>query len=89
MRIVGASFNDPDSLSSWVESESYQYEIWQDTNKTLAVHYGAAADTFAFFPDRISVLLDENGDLLLEYLQPNVNSHPGQVLADCEILFGD
>lgn len=38
---------------------------------------------------RISVLLDENGEVLLEYLQPGVDTHPAQVLEDCQALFGE
>lgn len=36
------------------------------------------------------MLLDAEGDLLLAYTESiNVGTHPGQVLEDCEKLFGD
>jgi hypothetical protein len=75
---------------SWVVDQGYQYEIWtDDAERTLSVTYGAAEDASAWFPDRVSVLLDSNGDLLLEYMDDvSTGTHPANVLADCEILFG-
>ena len=72
-----------------MDDQEYQYEVWQDLNKTLAIYYGAAADEGAVFPDRITVILDENGNVLLEYIMPDVQSHPGKVLADCHQLFAE
>ena len=89
VRILGGSFNEPDVIKNWVEDQSYEYEIWQDINKTLAVYYGAAQDDQAVFPGRITVILDANGNVMLEYLQPNVQTHPAKVLEDCKVLFAE
>ena len=90
MQIVGVSFDKPSTLQGWAEDEGFQYELWKDENKSLAIHYGAADDTSAFFPSRISVLLDKNGEVLLEYKDNlSTGSHPQQVLDDCTILFGE
>ena len=70
--------------------QEYLYEVWTDEDRELAMHYGAASSSSAFIPDRITVLLDANGDLLLEYLDgTSAGSHPQEVLDDCELLFGD
>jgi len=53
------------------------------------VYYGAAADERALFAMRITVLLDEYGNVMLEYLYPTVQTHPGIVLEDCKILFAE
>ena len=49
--------------------------------------YGAASNENAFFPDRVTVLLDENGELMLEYATVVIDVHPQQVLEDCQLLF--
>ena len=76
--------------AQWVAAEGYQYEIWNDLNKTLAMFYGAIDDPNAFFPNRITKLLDADGNLLLEYNDvASVGAHPQEVLDDCTAIFGD
>ena len=90
VQIVGVSFNDPDTLEYWAEDQGYQYELWKDKDKALAVHYGAAGSTGAIFPDRKSYLLNKKGELLLSYTDDvGVGTHPRQVLEDCKLLFGE
>ena len=83
-------FQEPSDTLSWVEDQGYQYEIWtDDAERTLAVTYGAAEDAGAWLPERVSVILDADGNLLLEYMDNvSTGTHPTNVLADCEILFG-
>ena len=85
---MGVGFNDPSSLQSWALEESFQFEVWEDQNRELAVHYGAGTANSAF-PKRISFLLDRSGEVLLEYTKNvDVGTHPAQVLSDSELLFG-
>ncbi len=78
-------------MAQWVEEESFQYDVWTDTSeRTLAQHYGAVDSSLALFPARVTMLLDRNGDLLLEYVDDvRVGTHPDQVLEDCQALFGE
>ena len=87
VEIVGVGFQDPATNAGWVADQGYQYEIWTDEDRTLSVTYGAADSALAFFPDRVTVLLDTDGTLLLEYTSVNVDVHPQQVLEDCQLLF--
>ena len=87
MRIIGVSFNEPSSLQSWKDQEGFQYEVWSDTDKTLSIHYGAASGKTAFFPSRVTMLLDAEGNLLLEYLSVSPGGHPQDVLDDCQQIF--
>ena len=90
VQIVGVSFDAVAQLQSWAEQESFQFELWSDTNKSLALHYGAASSPNAWVADRISVLLDRNGEVLLTYMDNvSVGAHPKEVLDDCRILFGE
>jgi peroxiredoxin len=84
-------FSDTATMAEWVAEESFQYDVWTDTDaRTLAVHYGAADSASALFPERVTMLLDRNGDLLLKYTDDiRVGTHPDQVLEDCQALFGE
>ena len=89
VEIVGVSFDSPSRNSAWAEDEGFQFELWTDEDRTLAVTYGAANSTSARFADRVTVLLDADGNQLLEYEVSSIGTHPADVLEDCEALFGD
>ena len=87
--IVGASFDSPAANQAFAEAEGFLYELWTDGDRTLALTYGAASSASASFASRRTVLLDDNGDLLLEYnVGSAIATHPAQVLEDCELIFG-
>lgn len=90
MTIVGVGFDDPATNRAWSEDEGFTFELWtDDDDRTLALTYGAAASASQRYPARITVVLDAEGVLVLEYLEDiNVGAHPGQVLEDCTLLFG-
>lgn len=87
MAIVGVSFNEPEDNEDWAIDQSFQYEVWRDDDRTLALTYGSVSSAFALIPGRVTVLLDSAGDLMLEYPSVDVNVHPQQVLDDCQLLF--
>lgn len=89
MQIVGVSFDDPDRNANWAADEGFQFELWTDDDRTLAVAYGAASSSSARFANRITVVLDADGNQLLEYEVSSVGTHPAAVLEDCELLFGE
>ena len=67
----------------WVAEEGFQYEIWTDTNRELALHYGATSSSSSNFASRVTRLLDEDGNLLLEYNNVDFGTNPRLVLDDC------
>ena len=71
-------------MSLWSEEENFPYELWQDSDRVLSESYGAASDPD---PIRQTVILDEQGDLLLVYPFQEGGVSPGRVLKDCRILF--
>ena len=89
IQIVAVSFSDPSTTHEWVIDQQFQFEIWTDDDKTLALHYGAVGSSWSPFPSRITKMLDENGRLMLEYTDISVSTHPGQVLEDCQAIFGN
>ncbi len=86
---MGVSFDKPTANQSWAEEQGYLFDLWTDEDKTLAITYGAAADESAPWADRLTMLLDAEGVLLVEYERVSVGTHPAQVLEDCQTIFGD
>lgn len=89
VEIVGVSFDSPAENAAWKRDEGFRFELWTDTERDLALYYGAAASASASAPSRITVLLDATGTLVLEYKEDiDVGTHPGHVLDDCRTLWG-
>lgn len=83
------SFDPPADNAAWAEDDGFQYELWTDDDKILALTYGAADSASDSLAGRVTVILDEDCNLVLEYLDGvNVSTHPAQVLDDVGILFG-
>lgn len=83
---------DPSDQEAWAQQEGFQYELWTDDSRaTLAARYGADDGWFGSY-DRVTVILDAQGRLILEY--PDVSDlspggHPEEVLEDCQQIFGN
>ena len=79
-----------DILQDWATEEGFEYELWQDTDHALAVHYGAASSTSSLVPGRVTVVLDGEGNQILNYdVGFGFGTHPAEVLEDCEAIWGD
>lgn len=87
MRIIGASFDSPEENQTWAVEESYEYELWSDEARELALYYGAATTATQGAASRVTKLLDASGTLILEYAGVSVGAHPGEVLQDCQAIF--
>lgn len=89
MQIVGVSFDAPAKNQAWAEDEGFAFDLWSDDARVLALTYGAADSATQSAASRITVLLDPLGDLALEYTSGiSVGTHPSDVLADCQVLWG-
>lgn len=88
VQIVGVSFDAPATNQTWAEREAFGFELWTDADRTLALTYGAATSAGQGSARRITVLLDEEGDLWLEYPSVSTGTHPGEVLEDVQQLLG-
>ena len=88
MNVVGVSFDSPSANEKFAEKESFTFDLWSDTDRTLAMYYGAASSADQYFADRYTYILDENGTLVLQYEDGGNGAPPADVLEDCQTLFG-
>ena len=83
------SFSRPSKLAKWAQDQKFAYELWSDKSRVLAIHYDASSTRLAPLPSRVTRLLDNQGNVLLEYSDGlDVGTHPQDVLDDCLLLFG-
>ena len=83
------TFTGPAANQSWAADEDFEFEIWSDDDKSLALYYGAIRSKGVPLPSRVTKVLDETGTLVLEYVDRiDVGTHPAQVLDDVTQLFG-
>ena len=71
---MGVSFDAV--LQSWAEQGSFQFGLWSDTNKGLALHYGAASSPNAWVADRIMCLGSQRRGALDLHGQCVGRTHP-------------
>ncbi len=89
VEIVGVAYEDPETNRAWAADNGFTMELWTEaTNRRLAKTYGAYSSS-ADMPRRVSVLLDEQGDLVLEYKSVDPKTHPGKVYADVRAIWGE
>ena len=82
LTVLGASFDDVEGNKAFAEKFDFPYSLLCDTDKQLAIAYGAADDASAGYPNRISYVIDENGAILLAYPKVKPKKHLDEILAD-------
>ena len=88
--VVGAGFTSVSGHLNWTLADGLPFELWTDGERILATAYGAVTSDKQEFPDRIAVLLDSKGTLVLEYRDsPEDGVDPGAILDDLYQLYGD
>ena len=86
---MGVGFASVGDNKTWHTNEGFQFELWSDTDRTLALYYGAASSASQGFPSRVTKILDNQGNLLVTYDDANFLTNPYNVLEDCQYLFGN
>jgi len=87
--VIGASFDQPEDNQAFADGQGFEYELWSDLDRSLAVHYGAASSSTQSMASRVTVVLDAEGIWRLVYNPASVTSNAQDVLDDCQVLFGD
>jgi peroxiredoxin len=81
-------FASVEENNQWYVDKEFQFELWSDTNKELALFYGAVESSSQGYPNRVTKILDDEGNLLVTYDDANFATNPFNVLEDCQYLFG-
>jgi peroxiredoxin len=80
---VGASFDQPAKNALFKSNNNFQYPLWSDTGRELALAYGAATSKSQKNAKRITVILDPQGTWVLFYdVGFTFANHPQNVLDD-------
>jgi len=88
VEIVGVSFDAPAQNKVFALNNNFQYELWSDIERSLALNYGAAEFMEQAFANRHTVVLDEYGRWMLTYENVmNTIQHPNDVLSDLQLIF--
>lgn len=80
--LLGITFSPSEDLKRWREEVGLKTELLCDTDRSVAVAYGAADSKDQERPKRISVLVGPDGKVVKTYGTPDAEAHPGEVLAD-------
>jgi len=59
--VLGASFDSPTDNSAFASKFSFPFQLLCDTDKKLAIAYGAAASTKDAYPRRITYVIGPTG----------------------------
>jgi peroxiredoxin len=80
--LLGITFSATEDLKSWREEVGLTTELLCDTDRSVAVAYGAAENKDQERPKRISVLVGPDGKVVKTYATPDGETHPAEALAD-------
>ena len=78
------SFDAPAENAAFKSADKFQFPLWSDLDRELALYYGAATKKTQAHAKRMTVVLDPQGNWVLTY--PNVDAtiltHHQDVLDD-------
>lgn len=80
--VVGASFDSVANNRSFRDKCTFPFPLLCDTTKELGIAYGAADDTSAGNPRRITIVVGPDGKVARVYPKVDARTHPQQVLDD-------
>ncbi len=80
--MLGITYSATADLKRWREEVGLTTELLCDTDRSVAIAYGAAENAEQERPKRISVLVGPDGKVVKTYATPDAEAHPGEALAD-------
>ena len=84
--VLGVSYDSESKLSEFKEQYNLEFDLLSDSKKTMGELYDV--NSFYFFPQRKTFLIDENGVLVHIIDSVNINSHANDILAIFKKLKG-
>ena len=84
MQVLGVSFDDVEKNAAFAKKFQFDYPLLCDTDRSIGVAYGAAADKGAGSAKRISYLIGKDGRIRKAYPKVAAAEHPDEVLKDLD-----
>ena len=81
---MGVTFSASEDLKAWGGDVGYGGDLLSDSERSLAMAYGAAESPHQERPSRVSVLVGPDGKVAKTYEVSDAEAHPGDVLADLD-----
>jgi peroxiredoxin Q/BCP len=82
VQVLGASFDTPEKNAEFAKKYGFNFPLLSDTDRTLALAFGAAERADAGAARRVSALIDGEGKVLKLYPKVDAGAHPDEVLRD-------
>jgi len=82
IQILGASFDSIEDNRAFAEKNGFAFPLLSDSDRRVAIAYGACSDPRAASAERMSFLIDEEGRIARVYDRVDPRDHPASVLAD-------
>jgi peroxiredoxin Q/BCP len=79
---LGVSFNSIEENAAFAKKETLPFCLLCDTDRSVSLAYGACDDPKAQYPERVSVLINEQGRVERLYQSVDPRDHAARVLAD-------
>jgi thioredoxin-dependent peroxiredoxin len=80
--VLGASFNTVEENAAFAKKNDFNFPLLCDTDRSLGLAYGACDNPKARYARRVSILIDEAGNIARIYDSVNPRDHAAQVLVD-------
>jgi len=68
--------------AAFAKKNDFRFPLLSDLDRSVALAYGACRDLKAAWPNRISFLVDEHGQIARVYDRVDPRDHPASVLAE-------
>ena len=78
--VLGVSYDSESKLKAFKEEYNLPFDLLSDSDKIMGSAYGV--NSFYFFPQRKTFLIDEEGMLVHVFDSVNLNSHPEDILSN-------
>jgi peroxiredoxin Q/BCP len=82
IQILGISFDEPDRNGAFAQKYDFRFPLLSDVDRKIALAYGACSDAKAQHAERMSFLIDEQGNIARVYDSVDPRDHPARVLAE-------
>ncbi len=76
--ILGVSYDSEGKLAEFKEKYNLEFDLLSDSKKTMGEQYDV--NSFYFFAQRKTFLIDENGVLVHKIDSVNINNHADEIL---------